>query len=1308
MTKLKACRCLGLLALGFIAVVTARPIHAQPYLVKDIDDRGNKTDAGSAPTILGTASGFVIFTANDGVHGREPWATDGNAEGTRLLTDLAPGPESSNVRSLGTVGQRLFFAARVGVFYFFDYVWSTDGTPSGTKQIRFDTLSQDSPHASNDRTVSVLGRVPGPPRLFFSIHNSARYVDELWVSDGTLEGTRFLMDREFEFVESAATVGGQLLFTSRFGGLWKSDGTRGGTVQLRDFELINVGIVALDEGRALFMADDGISGVEPWVSDGTPEGTHLLADLQPGNGSSQTSRPYSDGSSGQAFFVVDAGIGDRQLFRTDGTTSGTFALIQGLEIDEFSIPTTGDGLFFIAARDDAHGRELLVSNGTPGGTHLLDLCPGFCSSLPSEVTATSVGLLFNAEDTEHGREPWTTDGTISGTHLLAELCSGPCGEFTEVFADLGGEVVLRRYLDFWVSDGTTGGTRSLSVPAEMSMPGHSSAVVDGKAIFAAYDLAHGTEPWRMDGTEEGTALVLDVASAPGGSDPAAFAQLDGKLYFAATTGPKRSLWQSDGTEAGTEVVADLTPAEPSLVVHSPVRVGHDLFFVVDRPSSGRTELWRSDGTSGGTVPLFDFVSPAQEPTALAAVGNQVYLLGSGLWKSGRSPGSAQRIADLSFANLFRGSPYGVLNGRLFFAAAAAGHFDFELWETDGTPGETRRVRDISPGSGSSWPGDFTPFAGLLYFLAQHSERAGLWRTDGTEVGTELIFEHRYDLDPPRIVGEVGGRLVFFDGAALWATTGEDLVRLKDPNAGLGSIESAGVRLLDRLYFIDVLGLDSGNEVGRLWSTDGTPQGTGLAELLPREHTLLNLWPAGDELVLLVENPRSEQELWAIDGSPAGSHRIASLAGLEVSLPGPDAPFAVLDGRALFAADSPDVGLELWGAALGARQPPFGPPAPPSDLRAEALSETGVRLTWRESSSDVREFVISGSTAETALGGSVTVPAGTTTVIVQGLPPETPFTFTVAAVNTLGTSAPSNDASATPLPEEAGPCVADAGTLCLLGGRFAVSVLWRDQHNGGIGTGGALPLPGSDRTGLFWFFNQANVELIVKELDGRPVTGSFWSFYGALSDVEYWVTVVDTTSHRNRTYHNRPGAICGVGDTGAFPESAALRASACAAASEPTRTAGVPVVTWPAPVVEKIGLRTLSLPATRGGSEGHLESPIPVAEGSCTSDPETLCLLGGRLRVEVAWHDQHNGGSGTGKAIAGTDKSGFFWFFRSDNVELVVKALDGTAVNGHLWVFYGALSDVEYTLTVTDTTTGATAAYHNPPGDICGGADTAAF
>ena len=45
---------------------------------------------------------------------------------------------------------------------------------------------------------------------------------------------------------------------------------------------------------------------------------------------------------------------------------------------------------------------------------------------------------------------------------------------------------------------------------------------------------------------------------------------------------------------------------------------------------------------------------------------------------------------------------------------------------------------------------------------------------------------------------------------------------------------------------------------------------------------------------------------------------------------------------------------------------------------------------------------------------------------------------------------------------------------------------------------------------------------------------------------------------------------------------------------------------------------------------------------------------------------------------------------------------------HVWVLWGALSDVEYTIEVTDTVTGASKDYHNAPGSFCGGADTTAF
>lgn len=116
---------------------------------------------------------------------------------------------------------------------------------------------------------------------------------------------------------------------------------------------------------------------------------------------------------------------------------------------------------------------------------------------------------------------------------------------------------------------------------------------------------------------------------------------------------------------------------------------------------------------------------------------------------------------------------------------------------------------------------------------------------------------------------------------------------------------------------------------------------------------------------------------------------------------------------------------------------------------------------------------------------------------------------------------------------------------------------------------------------------------------------------------------------------------------------------------------------------------------------YLTSP-PVP---CAVNDTTLCLNNDRFRVEVVWQTL-DGNTGAGHAIPRTADSGEFWFFGATNIELVVKVL-GPAY-GHFWVFYGALSDVHYVITVTDTATGAVKVYDNPQGRMASVGDTSAF
>lgn len=133
----------------------------------------------------------------------------------------------------------------------------------------------------------------------------------------------------------------------------------------------------------------------------------------------------------------------------------------------------------------------------------------------------------------------------------------------------------------------------------------------------------------------------------------------------------------------------------------------------------------------------------------------------------------------------------------------------------------------------------------------------------------------------------------------------------------------------------------------------------------------------------------------------------------------------------------------------------------------------------------------------------------------------------------------------------------------------------------------------------------------------------------------------------------------------------------------------------------------TLTADNGGEQSRAEVVVWVNDGPCAISDETLCLSDGRFRVAVAWKD-FQGNKGLGHAQQVTKNSGQFWFFNSDNVELMIKVLDGRATNGKFWVFYGALSNIEYTITVTDTQTGAVRTYQNPPGNFASVGDTSAF
>jgi streptogramin lyase len=271
----------------------------------------------------------------------------------------------------------------------------------------------------------------------------------------------------------------------------------------------------------------------------------------------------------------------------------------------------------------------------------------------------------------------------------------------------------------------------------------------------------------------------------------------------------------------------------------------------------------------------------------------------------------------------------------------------------------------------------------------------------------------------------------------------------------------------------------------------------------------------------------------------------------------------------------------------------------------------------------------------------------------------------------------------------GPCDPDGTTLCLTESRFQVRVDWQAVHQGTSGTGQAVPMTGD--TGYFWFFQPTNVELVVKVLDARSLNGKFWVFYGALSNVAYTITVTDLETQQVRTYVNPQDTMGSFADTGAFPIDAVTMPVDSAAADRA--------------VSRRLDLENSALGAA---ARKALTRASASQRAACVSDPTSLCLTASRFRVEVDWRAVHQGTSGEGHAVSMTSDTGYFWFFRPSNVELVVKVLDARSLNGEFWVFYGALSNVEYTITVTDTETQQVQTYFNPQDTMASFSDTSAF
>lgn len=295
---------------------------------------GTPTGTHLVDTVKISAIGGVIlyhdkfyFTTDDGIHGEEPWVSDGTSAGTHMLSDIRPGYLSGGVHSFAVYNDKLYFTG-----YDSDSIGSND--------------------------------------------------IEIWVSDGSEQGTHLL--KNINTTPSNSTVNGLPELFGEF------------------------------NGKLYFTMDDGIHGMELWQTDGTDTGTVMLLDINIGSADaspildihSKATGNTTPNSfviyNGELYFLAVTATNGRELWVTDGTPQGThlfYDLNTGTQNGQCTDFTLYNNKLYFSAVKSSYGRELWVTDGTPSGTRMIkDLYPGAQGASPFRPLIYNGLLYFVAEE----------------------------------------------------------------------------------------------------------------------------------------------------------------------------------------------------------------------------------------------------------------------------------------------------------------------------------------------------------------------------------------------------------------------------------------------------------------------------------------------------------------------------------------------------------------------------------------------------------------------------------------------------------------------------------------------------------------------------------------------------------------------------------------------------------------------------------------------------------------------------------------------------------------------------------------------